>query len=993
MRARPLFVGQIDRNTEMIRKHYDDIKKKFILHWNSMISKMTRHNKINNPMLKYWKTIFLFCIAYLSCLNFAVSQSNRDLKWPTQKKEHLPGTYWWWMGSAVDRENLTYNLESLREAGIGNVHIIPIYGVEGQEENYINFLSPAWMDMLSHTLDEAARLDMNVDMSTTTGWPFGGSHVTPRDAAGKMEYKTYSLSGGERFREKVASTDLQCIIAYSESGEIIDMTGESGGDRVTGRTMPSGDWQIYALWQKGTGQKVKRAAPGNEGLVLDPFSVTSLKTYLQRYDRAFSQDQGSPRIKFPGSSPGLAGAGWLRAQYHDSYEYYQANWTEDLFGEFQSRRGYDLRQHLPALTGNGTAEKISRIKADYRTTLAELHLEYIQEWNRWANRHGWITRNQAHGAPANLLDVYAAADIPETETFGATRFDIPGLSLNLENISTSAPPDPLILRFASSAAHVSGKKLVAAETCTWLRDHFKASLVQIKPEIDQMFLAGINHIFYHGNAYSPKDASWPGWMFYASTHFEQKNAFWRDLAALNNYVGRCQSILQSGKPANDILLYWPLADVWHKYSHLMIKSLNVHSTDWLTDSSFGRLAGWLKEKGYAFDYLSDQQLQEVLFKNGRLETGGVTYNTIVVPATEHMPLKTWERLLSLAGEGATIIVHHSLPEDVPGWYELEKRQDALQSSLAELKFEPVNDKMLRSDVGMGNILMGSGMEDLLESAGIIPEPIVRQGMNYIRRTHSGGYHYFISNLSDRSLDDWVPMATPFQSAVILDPRYSNKNGVAATRQNEGRSEIYLQLQPGESCIIRTFLNREASVRPWTYLQKDEKPIKIRGEWKVEFIEGGPVLPSAFTTEHLASWTDMGDLEAKRFAGTALYTMTFNLPDTLKTENWILDLGEVRESARVRINGNELDTLWSIPFSIQTDKYLKKGENILEVEVTNLSANRLRDLDRRGVKWQKYFFVNVFYRSFDASSWPLMDSGLLGPVRLIPMRVIDPLSDQ
>jgi len=926
--------------------------------------------------MKYRKTIFLFCLALVSGFNFVASQSNQDLNWPVQKKEHFPGTYWWWMGSAVDRENLTYNLESLRTAGICNVHIIPIYGVQGQETNNINFLSPTWMEMLSHTLNEADRLDMNVDMSTTTGWPFGGSHVTPGDAAAKIEFKTYKLAGGEKFVEAIDPNDLQSLIAYGNQGEVIDLTADYGKERISGWSAPPGEWRICALWQKGTRQKVKRAAPGNEGLVLDPFSVTSLNRYLERYDRAFSKSSGSG----------------LRAQYHDSYEYYDANWTEDLISEFQSRRGYDLTHHLPALFGHGTAEKISRIKADYRETMAELHLEYIEEWTHWAHGHGWITRNEAHGAPANLLDLYAAADIPETETFGATRFDIPGISRKPENISTSAPPDPLILRFASSAAHLSGKNLVASETCTWLRDHFKASLAQAKPEIDQLFLAGINHIFYHGNAYSPKEAEWPGWMFYASTHFEQKNAFWRDLSALNNYVGRCQSILQSGQPANDILLYWPVADIWHKYSNEIIKTLNVHSIDWLTDSPLGRLADWLNEKGYAFDYLSDQQLQEIEFNNGMLLTKGAAYKTIVVPRSEHMPLKTWDKLVALASAGATIIIHHSLPEDVPGWFELEERRAALQTSFAEMNFESIKGNVLMSRISSGAILLSSDMKALLRAAEVIAEPMVGQGVNYIRRTHAEGYHYFISNLSDQGLDDWVPMATSFQSAVILDPLSSNKSGIAATRQNKGRSEIYLQLQPGESCIIRTFIDREAKGLPWIYLQKDEKPLEITGEWHVEFIEGGPVLPPPFTTEQLDSWTQLGEEEAKRFAGTALYEVSFNLPDTLMADYWQLDLGEVRESARVRINGHELGTLWSIPFHIQFEKYLKKGENSIEIEVTNLSANRLRDLDQRGVNWQKYFFVNVFYKNFDASLWPLMNSGLMGPVQLHPLKAYNPLID-
>ena len=291
---------------------------------------MSSFDKIIHPEGKYLPalTLIWWIVLFLSVQNVSgqTSLSDRDLTWPGQKKEHKPGTYWWWMGSAVDSGNLTFNLESLHAAGIGNVHIIPIYGVRGLEEKYIDFLSPAWMTMLSHTLDEAERLDMNVDMSTTTGWPFGGSHVSPRDAASQLEYKIYSLSGGESLNEKIAATDLQCLMAYSAKGEIIDLSDEYPDNRITGWTAPPGDWQIYALWEKGTGQKVKRAAPGNEGLVLDPFSVPSLKTYLERYDRAFSQQEGKR----------------LRAQYHDSYEYYNANWTEDLLTEFQTRRGYDL---------------------------------------------------------------------------------------------------------------------------------------------------------------------------------------------------------------------------------------------------------------------------------------------------------------------------------------------------------------------------------------------------------------------------------------------------------------------------------------------------------------------------------------------------------------------------------------------------------------------------------------------------------------------------
>src|SRR5207302_4660526 len=158
---------------------------------------------------------------------------------------------------------------------------------------------------------------------------------------------------------------------------------------------------------------------------------------------------------------------------------------------------------------------------------------------------------------------------------------------------------------ASSAAHVMGKPLVSSESCTWMDEHFNETLAHAKTVIDRLFLGGVNHIFYHGTAYSPQDAKWPGWLFYASTHFEPNNPMWRDFPVLNRYVTRCQSILQSGKPDNDILLYWPLHDLWMKQPKLF--GLPIEGK-WLQSESVGKTAQWLLDHGYSFDYVSDRQL-------------------------------------------------------------------------------------------------------------------------------------------------------------------------------------------------------------------------------------------------------------------------------------------------------------------------------------------------------------------------------------------------
>ena len=164
---------------------------------------------------------------------------------------------------------------------------------------------------------------------------------------------------------------------------------------------------------------------------------------------------------------------------------------------------------------------------------------------------------------------------------------------------------------------------------------------------------------------------------------------------------------------------------------------------------------------------------------------------------------------------------------------------------------------------------------------------------------------------------------------------------------------------------------------------------IKGNWNVTFIDGAPSLPGSFISRDLFSWTKLHDREAQRFAGTASYKITFQKPPQ-NADDWILDLGKVYHSAKVWINNQYAGAAWSIPFRLQVGEFLKSGENELVIEVTNLSANRIADLDRRKVNWKKFYdinFVNIKYRKFDASNWPPFESGLLGPVKLFPAEFV------
>jgi hypothetical protein len=195
--------------------------------------------------------------------------------------------------------------------------------------------------------------------------------------------------------------------------------------------------------------------------------------------------------------------------------------------------------------------------------------------------------------------------------------------------------------------------------------------------------------------------------------------------------------------------------------------------------------------------------------------------------------------------------------------------------------------------------------------------------------------------------------------------------------------VLLQLKPGETVFLKTLSNIPVE-EPWKYYTEGD-PIHIDNAWNVEFIEGGPELPQPIKLEKLSSWTNYGD-EYEDFSGTARYTTTFKTISTPE-KGWRIDLGDVRESARVYVNGTYAGTCFAHPYSLDISDLVVNGENKLEIEVTNLAANRLRALEQSGKEWKKFYeinMVNIHYQKFDATVWDIAPSGLCSNVKLIPL---------
>ncbi len=448
--------------------------------------------------------------------------------WYEETVENRPFVRWWWHGSAVDSIGLTYNLEEFARQGLGGVEITPIYGVQGNESNDIPYLSDRWMDMLGHTVSEGNRLGLQIDMNNGTGWPFGGPNVSADHSARKLVTLKWDVPVGEKLKVRLDKPDkqpdatLQRIMAVSSSRSI-DITSKAKNGSIEWKAPKGKDaWRVYAIYSGRTYQKVKRAAPGGEGLVVNHYDSLAVKSYLDRFDQAFK------------------GREWMMPNtfFNDSYEVYGSDWSDNILEEFSNDHGYDLALRIADLLGdNGEIPERGKLLHDYRMTLARLLEEnFTKVWTAWAHSHGARIRNQSHGSPANILDLYAAVDIPECESFGQTDFSIPGLHPS----GPSRPSDaaPAVLKFASSAAHVAGKRLTSAETLTWLTEHFRTPLSRCKPEIDQMLCSGVNHVYFHGAPYSPKGVEFPGWMFYASINMSPTASLWEDADGLFKYITR-----------------------------------------------------------------------------------------------------------------------------------------------------------------------------------------------------------------------------------------------------------------------------------------------------------------------------------------------------------------------------------------------------------------------------------------------------------------------
>ena len=805
------------------------------------------------------------------------------------KNDTKAGSRWWWLGSAVTEQGLTWQMEQMASHGIGTLEITPLYGVQGNDAHNIPFLSPEWMKMLDYTISEGKRLGIQIDMNLGTGWPFGSPETPLEEAACKLVVVDSLVDS-----KLAKSITLPAPSKEKKYAKLIVQRDYKS--RVKGKR------RIIALYECRTGQKVKRAAPGGEGYVIDHFDSTAVAHYLSRFDRTFK----------------ASGAPMPATFFNDSYEVFGADWTPTLPREFEARRGYKLEDKLQEFV-DGDAQVIS----DYRETLSELLLQnFTEQWVRWSHERGVKVRNQAHGSPANLIDIYAAVDIPEIEGFGLSDFGIKGLRTD-SGMTRKNFSDLSMLKYASSAAHITGKRLVSSETFTWLTEHFRTSLSQMKPDLDLMFCAGVNRMFFHGTCYSPKDDPWPGWRFYASVDMSPTNTIWRDAGMLTSYIEFCQQRLQEGEPDNDFLVLLPVRNMWRTNLDKRLMLFEINSMDKKAPEFIASILK-IDSLGYDCDYISEKYLLSTSFVDGKLQTAaGTRYAALILPPDCILAAKVKKHIESLKRQGAHII------------YSIEGRELAKYAKPEELR-------------------------TLL-------------GMKMIRRKVGDGYRYFVSNLTPNDVARDITLAST-------------------------GSKVIVSLRSGESCFIDATADGGTTITyPVSVLQPRNCQLSIvncqlltdltNNKWSLTFIESQPAVNQEISIDGLRTWEALPVDSLSELMGTGVYETTFNISpseELAEAAHYRIDLGDVRESARVFINDTYIGCAWCVPFTLDFEGVLREGTNTIRIEVTNLPANRIAAYDRRGVKWRKFNEINVVdinYKHTTYADWTPVPSGLNSYVQL------------
>ncbi len=924
-------------------------------------------------------TLSLFCLlcAVPGALLLSARPSERILspdstEFQNPPKHYRPWTIWWWFGNASDAQDLAFELTEMDKAGIGGAEIFPVYPLSENDPakpiQNAPLYSAEWKKLFTSALQEAEKRDMKLSLLGGSGWPLGGPWVPQSLSSKAVAHGVLGLHGPGEWVGNLPAPIADKIWSVDRLERLVMVGGQNGAapprrlviplppkdDRLR-LNIPAGEWRLYAVYRMFTNQQLERGGPGGQGLVLDHFDTRGLDLQLNQLESLLPTIQRFRPTTFVGFAA-------------DSLELEDSNWSDDFLDEFARRRGYDLTLYLPDLWDRVGPES-NGVRQDFLETVSELMLSrYFQHYTAWARKHDLQSIVQSHGTIADVLTAYGKVDVPDVETMwpGSER-----LQVNLRS-----------RRLGVSASHIYGKQKVSAESYTWLKmPRFLVSLALMKAASDALYIDGVNQIKNHGYSSSPRRVGKPGWVFYASTLINHNQTWWPHYRALAAYVTRMNYLMQSGQYVADVALYHNLPDARAHFDHPKPEWLEDYAwrhpkRDPGLDSAAGiamklrDCADRLQQAGYGFDVINDDALlNQMSLSQGMLSGQGMSYRALVFYNSASVPVPTLMRARDFARAGGAVVAVGRLPEEGVGLLRMAEQRQEVKS---------LNEEIW----GKGKGVFLKSLDDLSAwlDQHIGPDFRMKTGENeigFIHRRSGERDIYFVANGARHEVSAELAFRVVAKTAERWNPIDGRVTRVKNFRTEGPVTTIPITLGPWQSTAFVFASERSNSSQEISSPQISTTIYPVTGPWQVDFPEP---LNQGFQWTNLRDW--IASPETRDFSGIAAYRVGINLPANFDTSLPArIDLGEVKESAEVVVNGSSIGIAFMPPYQVQVTGRLKPGENQLEIRVANLWNNGVLAMPKKPSKVPApgYGITDVLYGPTERK---LISSGLLGPVQIV-----------
>jgi hypothetical protein len=971
-----------------------------------------------------------------------------------------PLAYWWWLNGHTDEATITGDLEAMRREGYGGAILMDANGSEQGGNTLVPagpmFASPAWQQLFLHTLKEARRLDLRISLTIQSGWNVGGPTVMPEQSTKLLTWSrktvhgplqgglqidapaskngfyrdiavwAYPLRHGAALAGDAAAGDMRKPIrdlkkkaVFVEAGfsvpdskpllgDFPSVAGEADFDlsqevdltaKMTSYQgkldwdVPAGDWEVLRMGYTSSDARVSTSSGAWQGLVIDYMDRDALTSYWNQ----------NIQPMLTAAKPYLGNS--LRYVYTDSWEVGGVNWTGGFRQAFIAGRGYDPLPYLPVIAGRivTSRETSDRFLNDFRRTVGDLVLSgHYRVFGELAASNGLGFHPESggpHGAPIDALRLLGADAFPQTEFWAPSK------------IHRTTDLDRFFVKEASSAAHIYGKTLVAAEGLTSIGPQWEESPgMDLKPAFDQAVCEGLNLLVWHQFTSSPAATGLPGQEYFAGTHFNPKVTWFKDGKAFFDYMGRVQFLMQQGVPVSDVLYY---------YGDQVPNFVQYKGAD---------PAHVLP--GYDYDVVDEDVLTHGLtVVNHRIRlANGTEYRELAMPPLDNISLPALQAIDRLVRAGATVV--GSKPVRLTG-LPTARATDAEVAELADRLWAGCGSGgQTVSRSGAGKIVCGRSAREALRQEGVTPDlssagPARDEDFDFVHRRTGATEIYFVRNIRPEARatvlsfrvhglrpEIWTPESSaiepvglyaataggrtdlpiwfaPYGSAIVV---FRGAAGPHLARLERDGREVFPRMTPDAAPVAVSLRNgriqlrteqggryaaTDAAGRRYAATVAEAAAAPIERPWTLAFPPNWGA-PATVTLDKLESWSEAQDEGVRHFSGTAAYTSGFELAAQLPEQARVeLDLGDVRATARVSVNGREVGVLWKKPYRIDVTSAVHGGANGLRVEVTNLWPNRIIG-DQSLPADKRFTHTNI--TKFKADT-PLMPSGLLGPVNL------------